>query len=70
MQRRKLNRMTKKTRNWLLMFGILAFPFVLFFGFLIFMEPPPVQPLPKPDGHELDKGKPPANFVVPAPTNF
>ncbi len=38
----KLQRdMTKKTRNWLLALGILAFPFVLFFGCLVFMEEPP-----------------------------
>jgi hypothetical protein len=32
--------MTKKTRNWLIALCILVFPFVLFFGFLIFMEEP------------------------------
>ena len=45
--------MTKKTRNWLLPLGILAFPFVLFFGCLMFMEEPlpPVAPLPNPNGY-------------------
>ena len=33
--------MTKKTRNWLLALCILAFPFVLFLGCLVFMEEPP-----------------------------
>jgi hypothetical protein len=38
----KLRRdMTKKTRNWLLALCILAFPFVLFLGCLVFMEEPP-----------------------------
>ena len=47
--------MTKKTRNWLIALFILAFPFVLFFGFLIFMEepPPPLAPLPNPNGYEI-----------------
>jgi hypothetical protein len=46
--------MTKKTRNWLLALSILAFPFVLFFGCLIFMEEPlpPVAPLPNPNGYD------------------
>jgi hypothetical protein len=46
--------MTKKTRNWLLALGILAFPFVLFLGCLIFMEesPPPLTPLPNPNGYD------------------
>jgi hypothetical protein len=46
--------MTKKTRNWLIALSILAFPFVLFFGFLIFMEEPlpPVAPLPNPNGYD------------------
>ena len=47
--------MTKKTRNWLLAIGILAFPFVLFLGCLVFMaeEPlPPLAPLPNPNGYE------------------
>jgi hypothetical protein len=45
--------MTKKTRNWLVAIFIVAFPFVLFLGFLIFLEeplPPPV-PLPNPNGY-------------------
>ena len=46
--------MTKKTRNWLLALSILAFPFVLFLGCLVFMEEPlpPVAPLPNPNGYE------------------
>jgi hypothetical protein len=46
--------MTKKTRNWLLALSILVFPFVLFFGFLVFMEEPvpPVAPLPNPNGYD------------------
>ena len=46
--------MTKKTRNWLLALFIVAFPFVLFFGFLILMEEPsaPLAPLPKPNGYD------------------
>ena len=46
--------MTKKTRNWLIALSILAFPFVLFFGFLVFMEEPvpPVAPLPNPNGYD------------------
>jgi len=32
--------MTKKSRNWLIALFIVAFPFVLFFGFLIFMQEP------------------------------
>jgi hypothetical protein len=47
------NNMTKKTRNWLIALSILTFPFVLFIGFLIFMEEPlpPVAPLPNPNGY-------------------
>ena len=46
--------MTKKTRNWLIALSILAFPFVLFFGFLVFMEEPlpPLAPLPNPNGYD------------------
>jgi hypothetical protein len=33
--------MTKKTRNWLLALFIVAFPFGLFCGCLIFMKEPP-----------------------------
>jgi hypothetical protein len=46
--------MTKKTRNWLIALSILTFPFVLFFGFLIFMEEPlsPLAPLPNPNGYD------------------
>jgi hypothetical protein len=45
--------MTKKNRNWLLALSILAFPFVLFFGFLLFMEEPvpPVALPPNPNGY-------------------
>jgi hypothetical protein len=38
--------MTKKTRNWLIALSILAFPFVLFFGFLIFMAEEPLKSNP------------------------
>lgn len=47
--------MTKKTRNWLVAIFIVSFPFVLFFGFLIFMasEPlPPLGPVPVPNAYE------------------
>lgn len=46
--------MTKKTRNWLLAISIVAFPFVLFLGFLIFLEEPlpPLAPLPNPNGYD------------------
>ncbi|HEX5398031.1 MAG TPA: hypothetical protein VFY06_03175 [Verrucomicrobiae bacterium] len=45
--------MTTKTRKWLVTILILAFPFVLFLGFLIFMEepPPPLPALPNPNGY-------------------
>ena len=45
--------MTKKSRNWLIALSILAFPSVLFFGFLFFMEEPlpPLAPLPNPNGY-------------------
>jgi hypothetical protein len=46
--------MTKKSRNWLIALSILAFPFVLFFGCLVFMEEPlrPIAPLPIPNGYD------------------
>jgi hypothetical protein len=46
--------MTKKTRNWLIALSILAFPFVLFFGFLVLMQEPPapLAPLPNPNGYD------------------
>ncbi len=47
--------MKTKTRNWLIAIFILACPFVLFLGCLIFMaeEPlPPLTPLPNPNGYE------------------
>lgn len=46
--------MTKKTRNWLAALSILAFPFALFFGCLVFMEEPlpPLASLPNPNGYE------------------
>jgi hypothetical protein len=46
--------MTKKTRNVLIVLLIMAFPFVLFFGFLVFMEEPlpPSAPLPNPNGYD------------------
>ena len=45
--------MTKKNRNWLLALFILVFPFVLFFGCLVFMQEPlpPLAPLPSPNGY-------------------
>jgi hypothetical protein len=45
--------MTKTSRNWLITLGILTLPFILFLGFLIFMEEPlpPLAPLPKPNGY-------------------
>jgi hypothetical protein len=48
------NLMKKKTRNWLIALFIVAFPFALFVGFLIFMEEPlpPVAPLPNPNGYD------------------
>ena len=46
--------MTEKTRNWLLVLFIVAFPFVLFCGFLILMEEPipPLAHLPNPNGYD------------------
>ena len=46
--------MTKKHRNWLIALSILAIPFVLFLGCLVFMgEPvPPPAPLPSPNGYD------------------
>lgn len=47
--------MTKKARNWSIAIGIVAFPFILFLGFLIFMdaEPlPPIAPLPQTNGYD------------------
>ncbi len=47
--------MTTKARNWLGVLFILAFPFVLFFGFLISelaKSLPPVPPLPNPNGYD------------------
>jgi hypothetical protein len=47
-------RMTRQTRNWLMAPSILAFPFILFFGCLIYMEEPlpPLAPLPNPNGYD------------------
>jgi hypothetical protein len=48
-------RMTSKTRNRLIMLFILAFPFIVLFGFLISQIAgplPPVQPLPNPNGYD------------------
>src|ERR1039458_6070335 len=48
------NRMTKKSRNWLIAIFILAFPFIAFFAFLIseMSGPlPPIQSLPHPNGY-------------------
>jgi hypothetical protein len=47
--------MTNKTRNWLIVLFVLALPFAVFLGCLIFMsaEPlPPVPPLPNPNGYD------------------
>ncbi len=47
--------MMKKTRNWLLVLFILALPFVVFLGCLIFMTAaplPPIPPLPNPNGYD------------------
>ena len=47
--------MTSKIRNWVITLLILASPFLLFLGLLIFWnaEPlPPVAPLPNPNGYE------------------
>ena len=47
--------MTRKTRNWLITLLILASPFLLFLGLLIFWnaEPlPPIAPLPNPNGYD------------------
>jgi hypothetical protein len=61
--------MTKKTRNWLIVLAIMAFPFVLFLGFLVFMEGPvpPLTPLPNPNGYDdLVKAD---SMVTPLETN-
>jgi hypothetical protein len=47
--------MTTKTRNRLIVLFILAFPFIVLFGFLISQIAgplPPVQPLPNPNGYD------------------
>lgn len=47
--------MTTKTRNWLITLFILASPFLLFLGLLLFWtaEPlPPLAPLPNPNGYD------------------
>src|SRR5208282_1318971 len=47
--------MTTKTRNWLITLLILASPFLLFLGLLLFWtaEPlPPIAPLPNPNGYD------------------
>jgi hypothetical protein len=47
--------MTTKARNWLIAIFILACPFVLFLGFLVFMgtKPlPPPAPMPNPNGYD------------------
>jgi hypothetical protein len=45
--------MKSKTRNWLILIFVLAFPFVLYLGFLIFLEepPPPLASLPNPNSY-------------------
>ncbi len=46
--------MTTKTRNWLLMLCIVALPFLTFSGFIAsdFFTPPPLPPLPNPNGYD------------------
>jgi hypothetical protein len=47
--------MTTKTRNRLILLFILAFPFVVLFGFIFseYVAPlPPIQPLPNPNGYD------------------
>ncbi|HEX3857420.1 MAG TPA: hypothetical protein VHY30_09000 [Verrucomicrobiae bacterium] len=47
--------MTTKTRNRLILLFILAFPFIVLFGFIFseYVAPlPPVQPLPNPNGYD------------------
>jgi hypothetical protein len=47
--------MTTKTRNRLILLFILAFPFMVLFGFLssqIISPLPPIQPLPNPNGYD------------------
>ena len=47
--------MTTKARNWLIAIFIVAFPFTLFMGFLIFLKTEPgsvFPPLPNPNGYD------------------
>jgi hypothetical protein len=47
--------MTTKTRNWLITLSILASPFLLFLGLLLFWTAgplPPLAPLPNPNGYD------------------
>ena len=46
--------MTTKTRNWLLALCIVALPFLTFSGFIAsdFLTPPPLPPLPNPNGYD------------------
>jgi len=46
--------MTTKTRNWLLMLCIVALPFLTFSGFIAsdYFAPPPLPPLPNPNGYD------------------
>jgi len=46
--------MTTKTRNWLLMLCIVVLPFLTFAGFIVsdFLTPPPLPPLPNPNGYD------------------
>jgi len=46
--------MTTKTRNWLLALCIVALPFLTFSGFIAsdFFTPPPLPPLPNPNGYD------------------
>jgi hypothetical protein len=47
--------MTTKTRNRLILLFILAFPFIVLFGFLasqVISPLPPIQPLPNPNGYD------------------
>jgi hypothetical protein len=62
--------MTKKTRNWLIVLAIIAFPFVLFTIFFFSQLadiPPALPPLPNPNGYDdLVKAD---SMVTPVETN-
>ncbi|HUB87460.1 MAG TPA: hypothetical protein VMB22_06175 [Verrucomicrobiae bacterium] len=46
--------MTKKTQNWLIALVVLALPFLVFISFFIsdMAAPPPLPPLPNPNGYD------------------